>query len=107
MDPSLQVPPHERRPVRMYSAFLVIGSLAALAVFALYEGPILVVLFAKAIASIANGIRGGNAAQIVDGGLVLCVEGSLQVLLVTMLARKHGPRVMAWLGRRPRHAAVH
>ena len=105
-DPSLQVPPHERLPVRIYSAFLVIGSLSALAVFFLYEGPILVVLFVKAIQSIAEGIRRGTAAQIADGGLVLCIEGSLQVLLIKMLVRKHGPKARAWLARRPRQAVV-
>jgi putative peptide zinc metalloprotease protein len=105
-DPSQAVPPHERRPVRIYSAFLVIGSLLALAVFFLYEGPILVELFVKAIKSLAGGIRGGSVAQIADGGLVLCVEGSLQVLLLTMLVRKHGPKVRAWFGRGPARAVA-
>jgi putative peptide zinc metalloprotease protein len=105
-DPSVNLPPHERVPVRIYSAFLVLGSLAALAVFFLYGGPILVELFVKAIHSIDAGIQGGNVADIADGGVVLCVEGSLQVLLVTMLVRKHGPKMRAWLSRSPSRAVA-
>jgi hypothetical protein len=86
-DPARDLPAREQRAVRVYAVLLVIGSAAALAVYALYGIPILVVTAIKAVAAILAAFSGGSVLAAVDGALVLIVEGGLQVLFLVTFYR--------------------
>jgi putative peptide zinc metalloprotease protein len=86
-----KIPGHERIKVKLYSVLVLIGSTIALAVFFIYELPILLSLFVQAGQLMVNGIRMRQFWQFADGLLTWAVEGSLQLLFVIVFVknRKH------------------
>ncbi|MFI0480389.1 hypothetical protein [Actinomadura sp. 9N215] len=97
-NPLHDVPSHERRPVKVYSWLMVLGSFVSVALFLYYQGPILVYLFAKAGEHAVDGTASGNVAKIADGITVFAIEGTLQVLFVRLFIVKHAPKLRAAFG---------
>jgi hypothetical protein len=96
-DPTLDLPAKERRPVKIYSIFMAAGSVSALGIFAAYGAPILVTLLVHSAMQVVSGLLSGDLLKIADGLLVLAIEGTLQLILVRLLIKKHGRRLaMAW-----------
>ncbi|WP_410788018.1 hypothetical protein [Kribbella sp. C-35] len=89
-DPVLALPEREQRPVRLYAWFMLIGSGVSLTIFAGYGAPVLLRLFADSFGEIGRGVADGNALVLLNGAVVVLVEGGLQVLFVVMFVRKHG-----------------
>ncbi|MEV0173484.1 hypothetical protein AB0I00_20500 [Streptomyces sp. NPDC050803] len=80
-DPSTRLPPHERRAVRLYSAVLVVGTLACLTFMAAVTLPVDIALLVRAARGLGpeHGLA-GNA----DAAAVLVTLGGVNVLwLVT------------------------
>jgi hypothetical protein len=104
-DPARELAPRERRAVRIYAPLLVLGSTIALAVYACYGIPILVLAAVRAFAAITAGFSGGSLLAAADGALVLLVEGGLQVVFLATFYRNRRAwfrRVGARLRRRGR-----
>ena len=87
--------PRELRIVRIYAWLMLLGSLVALTLFALYVAPVVVVLLADASRAVAAGIRDGDPWQILDGVATWAVEGGLQVAFLVVFARSR----REWLSR--------
>jgi putative peptide zinc metalloprotease protein len=84
LDPTLELPAHERQPVRLYSAFMVAGSAGLLIVTAVYWLPISIALYARASDEVAS----AQPWQVVDGLSTLAVEtGSLALLICLLVLR--------------------
>lgn len=92
-DPLRDLPPRERRAVRLYTPLLVSGSAVTLAVTALYGVPILVGTIVRAVLAVVALSSGGGVAAGVDGLVVLVAEGGLQVLFFITFYRRR----RAWL----------
>ena len=82
--PLAYLPVHEQRKVRLYSWFVVVGTVASLSVFALYSVPILFGLLAQASASVWKGVTLGQPWLLIDGMVTLLVEGALQVAFLVV-----------------------
>ncbi|MHC3473455.1 hypothetical protein ACYF6T_32835 [Streptomyces sp. 7R007] len=80
-DPSIRLPPHERRAVRLYSVVLVVGTALCLAFMAAVTLPADITLLARAVRGLGPGHGlAGNA----DSAAVLVTLGGVNVLwLVT------------------------
>ncbi|MFC8432531.1 hypothetical protein [Streptomyces sp. NPDC057253] len=76
-DPSLQLPAHERRAVRVYSVVLVVGTTLCLAFFAAVTLPADITLFARALVKAASGPSVGDR---LDGVAVVLTLGGLHAL---------------------------
>ncbi|WP_405473178.1 hypothetical protein [Streptomyces canus] len=77
LDPSLGLPAHERRAVRVYSAVLVVGTALCLAFFAAVTLPADLTLFARAVVKSGTGQSAGDR---LDGIAVVVALGGLHVL---------------------------
>jgi putative peptide zinc metalloprotease protein len=97
VDPTLDIPAAERRPVRLYAALMMLGTTLTITLFAFYGIPIMVVLFARALDEVVVGIKTASPIRVADGAAVLTVEGGLQVLFVRTFLAKHGSRLSAAL----------
>lgn len=75
--PLADLPDHERRVVRGYSLVMVVGTVAALSVFAEYLFPAIIVLLARGVHRLIEGISHGNVSLALDGGATVVVELSL------------------------------
>jgi putative peptide zinc metalloprotease protein len=94
-DPTAELPAHERRPVRIYSRFMVLGSVLALALFALYQGPIIVALAVGSARRIAAGWASADPVKLADGLCVLGIEAVADLLFLKLFATKHLPKLRA------------
>lgn len=90
-DPTLELPDRERRPVQIYSLFLVVGSAVLVALWAAYGLPITIMLWVRA----AQEVLSAQPWRVLDGLATLIIEGGVQVLLVRLL-------VLRWKRRPPR-----
>jgi putative peptide zinc metalloprotease protein len=81
-DPTLDLPAHERRPVRLYSVFMVAGSAALLTITAVYWLPISIALCVRA----ADEVGSAQPSQVVDGLSTLAAEAGTLALLTCLLA---------------------
>jgi len=92
-DPTLALPPGERRPVRIYAVAVALGSGAALALFCCYQLPIAVETVTRAVEELVHGLRHRTPAQVVDAGLVLGVTALFQGLFIRTFVRKRRSRL--------------
>lgn len=76
-DPSLGLPAHERRAVRVYSVVLVVGTTLCLGFFAAVTLPADLALLARAV---ARSVAGGSAWDRLDGIAVVVALGGLHAL---------------------------
>ncbi len=88
-DPTGELAPHERRAVRIYAVALAVGSSITLTVFAFYGGPIVVTGLTSALTAVWDGLHGGPVLAAVDAGLLILVEGGIQVLFLATFVRTH------------------
>ena len=72
----------DRQKVKAYTILMAFGSLIALAVFITYGIPILFTLFVEAFLSIEQGFALGNPLLVIDGIVVILIEGTFQVVFV-------------------------
>lgn len=77
VDPSLRLPPNERRAVRVYSVVLVLGTALCLAFFAAVTLPADVTLFARAVGRLGPG---EPVSARLDGLAVVVTLGGLHAL---------------------------
>ena len=90
------LPVHEQRKVRLYSWFVVVGTVASLSVFAIYSVPILIGLLTQAGASIWQGVTLGQPWSLVDGMVTLLVQGALQVAFLVVFWKTHVSWFSSW-----------
>jgi hypothetical protein len=89
--PLARLPRHEQRAVRSYAVVMVLGTLAALAVFAVYLLPALVILLIHGADRLASGISAGSIPRAVDGAVTLAVEGGTQLIVIVLILRSRAP----------------
>ncbi|WP_328747542.1 hypothetical protein OHT57_18560 [Streptomyces sp. NBC_00285] len=85
-DPSLALPPHERRAVRVYSVVLVVGTTLCLAFFAALTLPADVTLLARAVGRLGPGHPPSDR---LDGIAVVVTLGGLHALWLRTWWRGH------------------
>jgi putative peptide zinc metalloprotease protein len=88
-DPTIGLTPHERRATRVYSVFLVLGATISLSFLALFGVPIAIAALVRALLAIADGLNGGPVLLALDSGLLVLIEGGIQVLFVVTFIRGH------------------
>ncbi|UBU11541.1 hypothetical protein [Nonomuraea gerenzanensis] len=99
-DPTTGLDPHERRATRVYAVVLVVGGTFALGNYALFAIPIAIEAVLRAVDALAGSFTGGPILPAIDSGLLILVEGGIQVLFVITFIRTH-PH---WFGRISRRA---
>jgi hypothetical protein len=93
-DPSRDLPAREQRAIRIYAPLVVLGSTAALSVFAFYFIPVLVETSAQAILAMQAG-SDGSPVRALDGALALALQWGLQVAFLVTFIRTH-PAWFRW-----------
>ncbi|MCA0350589.1 MAG: hypothetical protein LCH85_01215 [Chloroflexi bacterium] len=73
---------YEKRKIIIYSILIFFGSVISLLLFTIYGIPILLGLLFNALFSIKQGIEVRNLSMIVDGIIVILIEGLFQVLFI-------------------------
>lgn len=91
--PLASLPDRERRVIRAYCVVMVLGTLAALTVFAVYLLPALVVLLERGAHRLVEGISYGSVPLTLDGGATLLLEGGFELLIIVLMLRSR----MAWI----------
>ena len=94
-DPTLELPPQERRAVKLYAGFTLMGSTLCLGLFAFYALPLTVTLYVSSAERLMAGLHSGSPAEVADGLTVLCVESVFQGIFVKVFIEKHGKRFAA------------
>lgn len=89
VDPTTVLPRREQRAVRLYAVAMAVGSVVALSGFAVFGLPILIEGIVRAITGLVNGIGSGAVPQVVDSGLIILVECTLQVIFIVTFYRRH------------------
>lgn len=98
-DPRDRLPQRERRAVGLYAGLVLVGTTLALAVFAVYALPIFVTLMGRALIALFGGAADGELLSVVDGAVVLAIQGGFTFLFVRTFLRTH-PRVARALSTR-------
>ncbi len=88
-NPVNDLPPAERRPVRLYSAFVVAGCAALVPLSAFYGLPIEIGVYLRAIRELAHGLSSSRLTLVADSTGVLIVSVTFQALLVRALFRTY------------------
>ena len=88
-DPSRTLSVRERRVVRAYSGFMVVGTVLCLGVAVTVTLPVVATVLG---ASLRTLLTGAPAARTVDAAAVLVVTGGVQILWLRAWWRKHGRR---------------
>ncbi|WP_194892535.1 hypothetical protein [Catenulispora pinisilvae] len=91
-DPVDALPVPERRSVRVYSAFMALGTAAALAVFGCYQLPIVISTIVRAVVEIDHAIRADAPARVLDGVVALSVVAGMQAFTIRTLLRRRVSR---------------
>ncbi|QYC39482.1 hypothetical protein Nocox_09310 [Nonomuraea coxensis DSM 45129] len=89
VDPTTSLAPHERRATRIYSVVLVVGASITLSAFVLFGLPITIAALVRALVAIADGFSGGPVLLALDSGLLVLIEGGIQVLFLVTFVRTH------------------
>ncbi|MEV1144430.1 hypothetical protein [Micromonospora sp. NPDC049799] len=95
-DPSLRLGARERAAVRAYTAVLVAGTAACLAVAALVTVPVSVAVLTAALHA---AVGGGSTREVLDAGAVLGAGALFTVLWTRAWWRRHGSRVRQAISR--------
>jgi len=91
-----KVPENERRKVRVYAWIMFFGSASALGMFFFYGIPITVQFIQHSINSIRMGLTMGITKVAIDGAISLLITGGAQVLLLIMLYRNYGRKLVGY-----------
>ncbi|MGW0803476.1 hypothetical protein [Nonomuraea sp. NPDC002799] len=88
-DPTAGLPQHERRATRIYAVFLVGGAVISLGSYALFTVPIAVVAVLRALTAVTDAFAGGALLPALDSGLLILVEGGIQIIFLKTFVRNH------------------
>jgi putative peptide zinc metalloprotease protein len=102
--PLAELPPRERRPVRLYAAVVVAGCAAVVPVIACYGLPVEIGIYMRAAEELARGVSSSRIALVADAAGVLTVSVLLQALLVRTLLRTYRPHLRRLLQRSARRS---
>ena len=92
-DPLAELPHAERRPVRLYAAFMLAGCAVLVLVSAFYALPVEVGLYVRAAHELARGLSTSRVPLVIDATGALIVSVAFQALLVAGLLRTYRPRL--------------
>jgi putative peptide zinc metalloprotease protein len=92
-DTTLEIPAHERRPVKIYSVFMLLSISITLALFALYAAPITLTLFTRALSEVVYGVTVGSPLRVADGMAAIVAEGALLALFFRTFIAEHRPQI--------------
>jgi putative peptide zinc metalloprotease protein len=92
-DPTVGLPVHERRPVKIYSILMLVSTGVTLALVVWYAAPALVTLFTRSFSEVLHGAAADRPLQVADGAAALAVEGTLQVIFVKAFLARHKSRI--------------
>jgi hypothetical protein len=90
VDPSLGLPHHERRAVRIYSVVLVAGTALCLAAMAAFTIPADLTLISRAVTRIGPG---RSLLTDLDSGVVLLILGGMHTVWAVAWWRRHRERI--------------
>jgi hypothetical protein len=99
VDPLAELPPAERRPVRVYAAFMVAGCAVMVLVSAFYGLPVEIGIYVRAAHELARGLSTSRIPLVVDATAALIVSVAFQALLVRTLLRTYQPHLRRLLQR--------
>ncbi|MFE9390115.1 hypothetical protein [Streptomyces sp. NPDC006784] len=88
-DPTAELAPQHRRATRVYACFLTAGTALALSVAVFYGLPIALGVLFEALSAMRAGLSGGPVLRAVDAGVLILVEGGIQVMFVITFVRGH------------------
>lgn len=92
-DTTLEIPAHERRPVKIYSIFMLLSISITLALFALYAAPIIFTLFTRSLSEVFYGATAGSPLRVADGMAAIVAEGALLALFLRTFIVEHRPQI--------------
>jgi putative peptide zinc metalloprotease protein len=98
-DPLAELPPAERRPVRLYAALMVAGCAAMMLVSAFYGLPVEIGIYVRAAHELARGLSTSRIPLVIDATGALIVSVAFQALLVHALLRTYRPHLRRLLQR--------
>lgn len=79
-DTTLEIPAHERRPVKIYSIFMLLSISITLALFVLYAAPTTFTLFTRSLSEVFYGVTADSRLRVTDGLAAIVAEGALLAL---------------------------
>lgn len=77
----------DQRKIKAYTILMVLGSAISTTVFVFYGVPILVTLFVEAYHSIQQGVILGQILLVMDGLLVILIEGGFQLSFLVVFVK--------------------
>lgn len=92
-DTTLDIPAHERRPVKIYSIFMLLSISITLALFALYAVPTTFTLFTRSLSEIFDGATAGSPLRVADGMAAVVAEGALLALFFRTFIAEHRAQI--------------
>jgi len=91
--PLADLPPAERRPVRLYAAVVLAGCAATVPVIAFYGAPVEIGVYVRAVHEFTRGVSSSRVTLVADAAAVLSVSLLLQALLVRTMLRTYRPHL--------------
>lgn len=92
-DTTLEIPAPERRPVKIYSIFMLLSISITLALFALYAAPTTFTLFTRSLSEVFYGATAGSPLRVADGMAAIVAEGALLALFFRTFIAEHRPQI--------------
>lgn len=91
-DPTSALPARERRPVKVFAVLVALGTTLVLAMFVVYQLPILVLTLYRSAVEVVHAVRDGSALRIVDGALTLFLTAGYRALFLRTFVRNRRRR---------------
>jgi putative peptide zinc metalloprotease protein len=98
-DPLADLPPAERRPVRLYAALMVVGCVVMVLVTAFYGLPVEIGIYVRVAHELARGLSTSRIPLVIDATGALAVSVAFQALLIRTLLRTYQPHLRRLLQR--------
>lgn len=92
-DTTLEIPAHERRPVKVYAIFMLLSISITLALFALYLAPTVFTLFTRSLSEVVYGATADSPLRVADGMVVIVAEGALLALFFRTFIAEHRAQI--------------
>lgn len=92
-NPLKYLSPRDQWKVKSYTILMILGSSISLAIFFAYGIPILVILFIEAFHSVQQGIDQSQTMLVLDGLVVILVEGTFQLVFVVTFLKNRRKRL--------------
>jgi putative peptide zinc metalloprotease protein len=98
-DPLGELPPAERRPVRLYAALMVAGCAVMVLVSAFYGVPVEIGIYVRSAHELARGLSTSRIPLVIDATGALIVSVAFDALLVRTLLHTYHPHLRRLLQR--------